>query len=522
MLRTFLAYSAIEREDASGQPKGLIDGNDVKAVVQRLFTVYPTPDGASDVSIAGTPKLRGTTAGKVDWLSNETYRGSFVDYPGPDGAGRVLFMDEDWHKPLKPNALQTVQNSRADGETWPPRDVLSVIALCNEPLDSTRAWQDIVDHAREKFRLDTPSWEAITSESVLGALNPFGGPEWDPANLSEELRPKNAPPRRVSGKSGGTAQSALIQEQTAAVVDALERFGHEKFIALAGVPGTGKSYVGRLAAEAFADPGCVRRIQFSPGYPYEEFVEGPRFDDNGRVIVEPGSLMAINDFAHANPTKKWVLFIEEFTRADLSRVLGELLTFIEYRNEEFFTIYTRRKPVRLAKNLAFLATYNPTDRSAVAVDGALLRRMEVIDFPPRIDLLRDILKGKISPAAIRQLERVFERCQDVAGERFEEVMPFGHASFAGVTSEADLHRLWEGQLRRILVRPNAPKHELFDAISEEYPWRSGPAVEVALDVASDDPDAEQPPTSESAPAAAEAQESGEPPAGDAPFPEHPE
>jgi 5-methylcytosine-specific restriction protein B len=95
-----------------------------------------------------------------------------------------------------------------------------------------------------------------------------------------------------------------------------------------------------------------------------------------------------------------VLLIEELTRANLAAVLGELLTFIEYRDRPFLTIYSRR-PCTVAPNLTILATYNPTDRSALELDAALIRRLRIVDCLPSSDQLGEMLaSSSLSAEAI--------------------------------------------------------------------------------------------------------------------------
>lgn len=175
------------------------------------------------------------------------------------------------------------------------------------------------------------------------------------------------------------------------------------------------------------------------------------------------------------------MLIEEFTRADLPRVLGELLTFVEYRDETdvFTTLYTRDDVRRIAPNLAILATYNPTDRSAINVDAALIRRMRILEFPPDTSLLSEMLKyNGVDAHVIKSLTTMFNTCRDVAGDRFNETMPFGHAMFASIVSETDLFGLWHETIKHILVRPHTPRHELYPTIVEHYPWHESATLTV--------------------------------------------
>jgi len=270
----------------------------------------------------------------------------------------------------------------------------------------------------------------------------------------------------------GTATEAKIQE----VVQSCERSGTRSIIALAGVPGTGKSFMASIAAQRFAgEPLLVREVQFHQAFSYEEFIEGMRIDSSGAVNVLPGIFLEWNDQAREDPDHRYVLLIEELTRANLSAVLGELMTYIEHRDRPFLTVYSRR-PVEVAKNLTIIATYNPTDRSAIEIDSALLRRLRVIDFPPSIEQLTEMLKPAALPAkVVVQLQRVFTACKEQFAADYDHLMPFGHGIFADVTSEVpDLHRLWVERIRHIIRRPLIDPHPFADLIEQEYPWHQSP------------------------------------------------
>jgi 5-methylcytosine-specific restriction endonuclease McrBC GTP-binding regulatory subunit McrB len=267
----------------------------------------------------------------------------------------------------------------------------------------------------------------------------------------------------------GKATETKIQE----VVEACERYGDKAIIALAGVPGTGKSFVASIAGQRFTgEPLLVRETQFHQSFSYEEFIEGLRIDTEGAVNVYPGLFLDWNDRALDDPDRRYLLLIEELTRANLPAVLGEVLTYIEYRERPFLTIYSRR-PCFIARNLTVLATYNPTDRSALELDAALLRRMRIVRFLPSEEQLREMLsKSKLSAAALAKLEALFQSCAKKAGDQYEYLMPFGHGIFATVMEERpDLHRLWEERIQHMLRRPLLEPHPLYETIRDAYPWR---------------------------------------------------
>lgn len=262
------------------------------------------------------------------------------------------------------------------------------------------------------------------------------------------------------------------EAQIARVIEAVDRYGSRSIVALAGVPGTGKSFIAAIAAQRYARmPELVREIQFHQSFTYEEFIEGMRIGEGGSVQVEPGILLEWNEQARDDPDQRYVLLVEELTRANISAVLGELLTYLEFRDRPFFTVYSRR-PVYVAPNLIVLATYNPVDRSALEVDAALLRRMRVISFAPDADQLKEMLDGRdLKENVIARLQTLFAVCRERFGQDFERAMPFGHGIFADVREEADLHRLWEERIRHMLFPPLQQPHAFASVIVENFPWR---------------------------------------------------
>jgi 5-methylcytosine-specific restriction protein B len=269
-----------------------------------------------------------------------------------------------------------------------------------------------------------------------------------------------------------TTYPPATDEKIAEVVEALERFGDKSIIALAGVPGTGKSYIASIAAQRFShEPLFVREVQFHQSFSYEEFMEGLRIDDRGVANAMPGIFLDLNGIAADDASHRYVLLIEELTRANLSAVLGELLTYLEYRGKRpFYTVYSR-KPVYVSENLFILATYNPMDRSAIEIDSALLRRLRVLSFPPDTNQLREMLSTNgLQPQVIDQLAAMFDACKKAYGDDYELGMPFGHGLFAEVRTEEDLTLLYRQRIRYILRRPLLEPHRFTTTIEKHYPW----------------------------------------------------
>jgi 5-methylcytosine-specific restriction protein B len=197
-----------------------------------------------------------------------------------------------------------------------------------------------------------------------------------------------------------------------------------------------------------------------------------RIDSSGAVVVKPGVFLEWNEQALEDQDNTYVLLVEELTRANLSAVLGELLTYLEYRDRTFYTVYSRR-PVQIAQNLVLIATYNPTDQSAIEIDAALLRRLRILRFPPSTSQLREMLDGVVPPAVIAKLALVFDAAAKAAGGGYEDVMPFGHGVFAEIKAESpDLFLLWRERIEHILRQPLKAPHQLTSIIENTYPWRN--------------------------------------------------
>ena len=64
------------------------------------------------------------------------------------------------------------------------------------------------------------------------------------------------------------------------------------------------------------------------------------------------------------------MIIDEINRANLPKVLGELLFILEYRDTPVRTLYRPDDPFVLPKNVWFIGTMNTADRSIALVDAA--------------------------------------------------------------------------------------------------------------------------------------------------------
>lgn len=253
--------------------------------------------------------------------------------------------------------------------------------------------------------------------------------------------------------------------QVARVLEAVEHFGEQKFIVLSGLPGTGKSRLARLVSEKITDGDQLRlkEVQFHKGTSYDEFVEGyvPKADGSG-FERRSKSLRLISERAKENPEHKYVLLIEEFTRADVISVLGELLTYIEHRNRRFTYSLSQEESV-IPPNLVVLCTMNPRDRSVLNLDDALGRRMHRVEVSPSVQSLNSMLKETLAAEPLATLMDWYSK--------YFQTLPFGHGVFFGADSAGRLKAIWDGTIVPLISDPLGRVSERYVEAAEQFPFR---------------------------------------------------
>lgn len=315
---------------------------------------------------------------------------------------------------------------------------------------------------------------------------------WVPASWSEQRRadlaaylagiiepePSVSPePASEADHVARAAEDLLVPRESLEHIVALLRDRGQ--VVLYGPPGTGKTFLAKRLARALAEEDDVRWaiVQFHPATTYEDFIEGlrPKLVD-GAVTYEltPGPLVRIAARAAERPDQKFVLVIDEINRANLPKVLGELLFLLEYRTERVQLLYRGGETFSLPWNLWFIGTMNTADRSIALIDAAMRRRFHFVPFFPHRGEMRDLLRRWLAreghPASIASfVDDVNAELRDRLGEHLllgpsffmkddlspeglkriweHNVFPFFEELFWGSQTEVDRWR-WEAVCER--------------------------------------------------------------------------
>ena len=175
--------------------------------------------------------------------------------------------------------------------------------------------------------------------------------------------------------------------------------------------------------------GFITFTTFHQSYGYEDFIQGLRPDDKSdtlKFVPVDGVFKKIVNKAIKDQTNNYVIIIDEINRANISKVLGELITLLETDKRwgeinQLSTKLPSGQPFAVPNNLYVIGTMNSADKSISLIDAALRRRFEFVEVSVNYKTIANSTARSV-------LKKINEKLE---GQLDSSDLLVGHAYFIG-------------------------------------------------------------------------------------------
>lgn len=342
-----------------------------------------------------------------------------------------------------------IRKSKGKNTNYP--QFLQTLRLLVQKVSTDNELKKMIEKATDGLEQS----DLMTAQTILWCVQNYWNDILGIENMSKENKSKDL---------SGNKPKGMVSEETKRAVQLLENSGQ---IILQGAPGCGKTYITTELAVYLCDgsvpstreqlkkrykelqsEGRIYFTTFHQSLDYEEFVEGLKPDTDSlndkdmRFVVKPGIFkricMAASSTDGNNTNKPYVLVIDEINRANVSKVLGELITLLEKSKrlggDDEFTVtlpYSGEK-FGVPDNLYIIGTMNTADRSLGYIDYAVRRRFAFMTLESQSDVIRDYYhnEGELMEKEISLFTSVRDLIKDNLNSDFDlkDIM-IGHSYF---------------------------------------------------------------------------------------------
>lgn len=322
--------------------------------------------------------------------------------------------------------------------------------ITGEYEDYTEEKPEDKDYFNGQFwRRRKVQWDRLPTEGEFWQLSdPLPGVHRTVFKLSkaqyDEILKKiydGPPPTFIPPDKGPTKKEVLkeifLKEERFNQICSLLENSKKKQLIFQGPPGTGKTFVAqKIALYLTQSEDRIETIQFHPSYSYEDFIEGYRPKD-GKFVLEAGIFKVFCERARKDENEKYILIIDEINRGNLSKIFGELLYLLEYRDKKAKLTYSQDK-FSIPENVYIIGTMNTADRSLAIMDYALRRRFYFVDIKCETKRLEEWLNENGCKLKTSELIGAIENMNNqIKDEMHSEDFAIGHSYFMREDLDSD-------------------------------------------------------------------------------------